>query len=346
MPLILAIEPDSRQASLLSDLARGLADAEFALTTSAREALEAFDTRVPDLILTSTLLSPADEAMLTERLRDLDSAGAHVQTLVIPVLAEPQPEPQPQGGLLSRLWRKPKGSSPDGCDPAVFAGQISEYLNRAHVLRRAFTSLPPSTLEKEKRPARPDPEPVAEASPTPLGPSYLAPDPEPTLGLFKPEEPPAADEPVLNEQVLGIPRPRWAEPLVTDLEALGAELDAVLSAHAVTAEPSAHPAEAAPAGAVEDVAEAESPVEEPAAIEEPVAVAPPFRTDLLEILAAIQLDLEPLRSAPGEVPPAPVKPAEVQDEWGFFDPQQCGMAALLARLEEIAEQREARTGPR
>jgi hypothetical protein len=25
----------------------------------------------------------------------------------------------------------------------------------------------------------------------------------------------------------------------------------------------------------------------------------------------------------------------VQDEWGFFDPEQCGFAALLAKLEEI-----------
>ena len=27
------------------------------------------------------------------------------------------------------------------------------------------------------------------------------------------------------------------------------------------------------------------------------------------------------------------KPA--QDEWGFFDPEQCGFAALLAKLDEI-----------
>jgi hypothetical protein len=25
----------------------------------------------------------------------------------------------------------------------------------------------------------------------------------------------------------------------------------------------------------------------------------------------------------------------VQDEWGFFDPQQCGFTALLAKLDEI-----------
>jgi hypothetical protein len=45
-------------------------------------------------------------------------------------------------------------------------------------------------------------------------------------------------------------------------------------------------------------------------------------------------------------PPVPAPPAKPvrkrkrplppkQDEWGFFDPDQCGFAALLAKLEEI-----------
>ena len=39
--------------------------------------------------------------------------------------------------------------------------------------------------------------------------------------------------------------------------------------------------------------------------------------------------------------PAPVKKRKsrqvVRDEWGFFDPQQCGFAALLKKLDELAE---------
>ena len=27
----------------------------------------------------------------------------------------------------------------------------------------------------------------------------------------------------------------------------------------------------------------------------------------------------------------------IQDEWGFFDPEQCGFAALLAKLDEILD---------
>jgi len=37
----------------------------------------------------------------------------------------------------------------------------------------------------------------------------------------------------------------------------------------------------------------------------------------------------PKRGAKGEPKPA-------QDEWGFFDPDQCGFRALLARLDAIA----------
>ncbi len=32
----------------------------------------------------------------------------------------------------------------------------------------------------------------------------------------------------------------------------------------------------------------------------------------------------------------PRKAPPVQDEWGFFDPSQCGFPALIAKLDEIA----------
>jgi len=31
-----------------------------------------------------------------------------------------------------------------------------------------------------------------------------------------------------------------------------------------------------------------------------------------------------------------LKGKPIQDEWGFFDPEQCGFAALLAKLDEVA----------
>jgi hypothetical protein len=51
------------------------------------------------------------------------------------------------------------------------------------------------------------------------------------------------------------------------------------------------------------------------------------------------------RAAVGDVVTAPNKRAQsgkpAQDEWGFFDPEQCGFAALLAKLDEITQVNDA-----
>ena len=146
MPLILAIEPDRRQASQLTAMVRGRLHAELVLGESAERALAALGQRVPDLILTSALLSPKDETALGERLRSLDGAAAHVQTLTIPVLASSSGRASRAGGVLSALRRdKSKGAvaSSDGCDPGVFAEQCKEYLERAATER--------ATLEEHAR---------------------------------------------------------------------------------------------------------------------------------------------------------------------------------------------------
>src|SRR5262249_43974942 len=123
MPLIVAIEPDRQQASKLAALARGPLRAELILADSTERAFTTPANRVPDLILTSLLLSPKDEAALADRLRDLDSSGVRVQTLVIPVLSSsPRRSTGGKTGLLNKLRRSSRrGSAPDGCDPAVFA---------------------------------------------------------------------------------------------------------------------------------------------------------------------------------------------------------------------------------
>jgi hypothetical protein len=105
---------------------------------------------------------------------------------------------------------------------------------------------------------------------------------------------------------------------------------------------------------------------QPAAdIPPPVAAsAAPAVPEWIQLLTAIRNDIEQLRSdlpdssAKSEkdanrdrdaapAPPAPVDrskkkkkkaPPPLQDEWGFFDPDQCGFAALLAKLDEISEE--------
>ncbi len=136
MPAILAIEPDRRQAARLTALARGPIHADILVVASVDQALAAIAASVPDLILTPLLLSPRDDAALTARLRELAADGSAVQTLVIPVLAASASAPsvlERGSGLLNRLRggsTRSSAAQPDGCDPAVFAAQVNEYLER------------------------------------------------------------------------------------------------------------------------------------------------------------------------------------------------------------------------
>jgi hypothetical protein len=44
-----------------------------------------------------------------------------------------------------------------------------------------------------------------------------------------------------------------------------------------------------------------------------------------------------VRPVAGSAAPRRRTPKPIQDQWGLFDPEQCGFAALLAKLEEITE---------
>jgi len=57
MPLILAIEPDKRQSSQLAHVVKGL-HAELVQRANAADGVAALQGRVPDLVLTSSLISP------------------------------------------------------------------------------------------------------------------------------------------------------------------------------------------------------------------------------------------------------------------------------------------------
>jgi CheY-like chemotaxis protein len=160
MSLILAVEPDKRQAKQLSSVVRQHVRAEFVVAESGAAALAALGNRVPDLILTPPLLPPKDEAVLTGWLRDLGDAAAHVQTLAIPILADPSARKGEQGS--SSIFGRMRDQAPDaapGCDPGVFADQIRVYLDRAGSERSSRTPVEPV----EKAPA-PKPTPPLAAS--------------------------------------------------------------------------------------------------------------------------------------------------------------------------------------
>jgi CheY-like chemotaxis protein len=167
MFLILAIEPDRRQANRLAGIARGpLRNAELVTVETVQAALDVLAHHVPDLVLTSMMLSAKDDAALAERLRELDTAGRQVQTLVIPLFAAPRKSGD--GGLLARFTKSDEASA-HGCQPAVFAAQVNEYLDdlqldrEARALRQPHSALVPS-LNRQPMMTDPNQEVVASAS--------------------------------------------------------------------------------------------------------------------------------------------------------------------------------------
>src|SRR6516162_1638289 len=131
MPLILAIQPDRRQAAHLTQIVRQRVGAELILAETTELALAQIGNRVPDLILVPALMSPTDDAALAAALRVIATA-AHVQMLTTPLFASAAPAPKARGVLSAFRRAKPtKPPSTDGCDPAEFAQQISSYLESA-----------------------------------------------------------------------------------------------------------------------------------------------------------------------------------------------------------------------
>jgi CheY-like chemotaxis protein len=173
MPLILAIESDRRQANQVTSIVRERLRAELVIADSAEKALAALGSRVPDLILTSTLLSAKDETALAERLRALEAAAAHVQTLTIPVLASTQPRSSTGRSMFSALLGDRHHGGHDGCDPGLFADQCKEYLQRAAAERAAQ---PVAIVEAKE-----------EATVHPEKPAQKAVDPAPIAPMSEPE---------------------------------------------------------------------------------------------------------------------------------------------------------------
>jgi CheY-like chemotaxis protein len=136
-PLILAIEPDTRQAAMVKRIVREKVLADVAVVDSRDAALEAMRTTIPDVLLLSALLSPRDEDELVAHLRTLQHAE-HLQTHTIPQLASSMSDAdQPSKGLLSAFRRKKSpGRAPAGCDPDLFAEEIRTYLHAASEKKR------------------------------------------------------------------------------------------------------------------------------------------------------------------------------------------------------------------
>lgn len=393
--MILAIEPNHRQAAQLAAVLRGRPRTELVLADSAVRALDALGDRIPDVLLTSPLLSARDEAVLAARLRELGQAAAHVQALTIPILAQ-APQASRRRGMLSVLrGRRDRPAPPDGCKPDAFVDQVDEYLERTSVERQAPVQLDP-IAPPEPELAQPLEAPVVqpearidealvvdqgdpdalEAQPLPLPDDDIAPPVEIAIGAL-------VDVGIEPQAVIGVESPDVATALVPPAEPLAAPAEPEFLPEGAEFLPEGNVLEYGLTTPADDEAEwIDIPLAE---LCEPTHVLAPVRDDIpadsdVWVLPPIS-DLEPLRveavgpeermqpvqevqrvqevqevtvqvvqdvpvqepplgppvqDAPRRTaPPRPKKRKPVQDEWGFFDPDQCGFAALLDKLDEI-----------
>lgn len=161
---ILAIEADAGRAGALRALLHDRPLVSLDVVTSVARARDAIDRSVPDLVLTSTFLPPADEAELTAYLKRRPDA-AHVQVIIVPHFSQRRADESSRRGLLRRRSR----ASTVVADADAVLEQIDHYLEQA---RR------PDVVPEA------DPEPVPELVCEPeMAPLIAVPD----LRLIKPE---------------------------------------------------------------------------------------------------------------------------------------------------------------
>lgn len=306
MPLLLAIEPDARQAACLTALVAAHLAADLVLVTSVDEALGVLQQRRPDLVLVTPSLSASDQATL---MAQLDAGPEHhsvVPTLAVPVFADDPASSRRPRGLLARLRRpRARRSAPD-CDPGTLAAQITECLALTDAVRRACApatrgaTLDATTLpEAEVAAAAMQLRVIAE--------SDRADDPAVDAGWLD-------LEPYLDDETVPARRRRaddadgLQEPDVIELPPPD-ELWAQLAP--------GHTARMAP-------------LEGPSMTARVSHVTTRDGSSSTEAIEAASGPLRLVRAGTSSDRP-------LQDEWGVYDPEQCGFAALRLRLEELAD---------
>jgi hypothetical protein len=336
--LVLAIEPDLRQAEILTRIVREKVKADVVIVDSRDAAMEAMRTAVPDVMLLSALLSPRDEDELVAHLRRLEGAE-HLQTHTIPQLASSGGDGHsgPARGLLKAFRRKKDPVQPvSGCDPDLFAQEIRVFLEQAEQKRheraedlkyRPAAAAAKAAFAAEAKPVREEPEisvPTtswdspfewrkSDTGPTPLASFEEKQTPHPPS--FQPAEEPAGDvdfdwsahllEPSSLRRHGVVP-----EPPAHPVEESTFATDHLLEAHTATSEPqplemqSDIPAESHPLEADAVLAS------EPDALEDHPEIAP--EPQGIEAQAA-----EPV----SETVAAAAAPVELTPEPQAFEPQ-------------------------
>ena len=146
MSLVLAVEPDAKQADALRRILGRHNDFELIVVTSAYAATAMMRKRVPDLLLLGASLGSKAQEIV-----DISSLVSDApQTLKIPPLA-PAASPPRRAGSPARA------AGTAGTDPEMFAAQVAMGLARV-AEQRARPASPVVTPEEPAADAKPEPE--------------------------------------------------------------------------------------------------------------------------------------------------------------------------------------------
>jgi CheY-like chemotaxis protein len=316
MPLILAVEPDPRQASRLSAVLRGRRNTAVVMAKSAETALASMKGRVPDVLLTSQLLSPQDEQRLADWLKELGPTAQHVQALTIPILATPdKAAAEPPRGLLAGLRRRAQTPGSHGCEPKVFAEHVATYLEQRHVERTedVVAAEPTAMPEEPALRAEADIPPVVVASAA-YTTEAIDEEQEEGAWLLTQNREAATHEPTAQDPDGAVP-PTPVYELPAEVVSMEPMEVVFLPPEVVTV----WDEDGWGASRYVDRQEFDTAV-----------IPPPAPSNLPAPHAAA------FASAPMAVVEASTAPP-VMDEWGLFDPAKCGFSALLDKLDEITE---------
>jgi CheY-like chemotaxis protein len=149
MTRILAIEPDLERGTLLRRLLRNALRADVTIAPSTKAALTALSAHAPDLILTSSLITPQDDRDLVTYLRETPALH-HLPVLTMPPVAE-APAPQ-KPGLLARLRRKRPSTVALAYDFGAVAARIEEALMESKTALAAAKLAPPAVVVHQPEP--------------------------------------------------------------------------------------------------------------------------------------------------------------------------------------------------
>jgi CheY-like chemotaxis protein len=145
---ILAINPDPGQTTILQRLVGDRLNAEVFITSSADDAIDVLAEKKLDLILTTSLLSPAEGEQLAAHLRDTPALD-HLPILTIPPLVDVRDDSR---SLLSRFLRRQSEARP-AYDENIVASRIEEALaqSRVDAARNGEHSRPARVMLLENR---------------------------------------------------------------------------------------------------------------------------------------------------------------------------------------------------